>query len=269
MKHLYQLITAVLLAGPSYWAAEAREIFHPIIDEQMRIISGPSESALYRNYFEFMRRVNGVQVELLSPQGGACQSVATHVTIEFGEYSPRQRGELPASKRLIFNRPGLLGVKVHFYNANLMSEYCIVRLWGLENAVYGPGPGPGPGPTPNPGELKLSEFRYVGAIAYDGGFSSNLELPVAPSHPLTHVWLRVPQYCTGAEILEVQWQSPSQWVTATALKDPPHMYQLITNGTTEGARIGGVKVLMNGPRNISCDIPVYMRILGPENPFEP
>lgn len=107
----------------------------------------------------------------------------------------------------------------------------------------------GTDPDPTPGD-----FELAGVITYQGGFQHRLELPIA-GEKVKRIWARIPAHCAGAEILEAGTVSEGHYDPAR-LVDPAKL--IFAVAARDGVRAGALSISLNGPTNLSCDIPLYV-----------
>ena len=186
-------------------------------------------------------KVDALRVELFADRGDICSAGLYAVDVATSplqnvatRFFPDQTGTVRFPGTTIYKAVVLL------QQAAPLPSRCVMRLSGL-----------GAGGTDNP---NTGSFTMLGALSYQGGLAQQ-DIAVAGAK-VTQFWVRMPQFCTGVEVLEGGTVTEGQYDKAR-LVDANKMIFEVNGGA--GARVGAVRVVFNGPRDHACDVPVYVK----------
>ncbi len=214
------------------------------IDDEYTIQRGVS----YSPVFDFGARpahVSAVKAELFVNRGATCNAAIYSIDLVtnpnqrlFDRYYPNREGvvELPDAQ--------IYQAVVVVEQSAFMTSRCVLKVSGL--AADG-----GTDPT-DPSE----DFELAGALSYEGGFRSRIELDVNPEQKIAQFMVRIPEFCAGVEVLEAGTISEGFFDAARLVDAAKSLYEV--NGGA-GSRATSVALAMNGPAGAVCDIPVYVK----------
>lgn len=131
-----------------------------------------------------------------------------------------------------------------FNQTFLRGGNCLVRLSALTQ--------PDDGDTDQPD----GGFQLAGVVRYEGGFQDQLALATDGADKVKQFWVRVPEFCGQVEVLEAGTVTEGHYEAARLVDRAKQVYEV--NGGA-GTRLSEVRLTINGPRNASCDIPVYFQ----------
>jgi hypothetical protein len=130
----------------------------------------------------------------------------------------------------------LAALKVFFKQTAYREVTCQMEIVGFVGST-----------TPQP------EPRFAGTLTYTGGFVNRAPLQLSGSYVGQTLQLKVPQFCSGVEILEVGTLVGEQLLWAAKDQANPTLFRF--NATQQ---LRSLYVTLNGPKGQNCDIPVYV-----------
>jgi hypothetical protein len=212
-----------------------------VINQAVDLPFGASVSRDY--YLNLEGEYSALKVELRDDGGARCDGVTAEVDVAHaatrGTYTTYQ----PDAEGIVqLGAPGVIFAKFHNRQDVWRTGYCRRMVW-LKAGTDGDTPA----------------LALFGALAYDGGFDNAVD--VTPTRGderpfVAQIVVRLPEFCTGVEILEVGTVTEGVYEAATLVDADEHVYDV--NGGS-GTRISAIKLTLNGPRTSACDIPVYVR----------
>lgn len=180
-----------------------------------------------------------LKVEMRDDRGARCntQTIAldvSHTTTQryYTRYYPDADGVFTLES------PNVVYVKFHNRQDRWRTAYCRRVLFA--KAAGGDGGG---------------EFSIAGVARYGGGFVQRMNVPVETRDKVVKVKVAVPSFCNGAEVLELGTITEGVYEPAS---DRGGDVFSINRGA--GSRISSVQLSINGPRQASCDIPVWIAV---------
>jgi len=194
-------------------------------------------------------RVDGAPAQVtelkLLQVGTYCDIAVDYVEFNVTRNGPVSRARHISGGRYAVPNGVLNAVNVAFTQRTYSNVSCRLEIWGLTGGDTDP-----TDPTdPNPGDRVL-----LGAVRYEGGFRNDLSLPVTGQDRLSHLWLEVPAFCTGVEILGAGTVVAGIYFEADLAGSRPNVFRVDPAGS---GGVTQVRLALNGPRTASCDIPVY------------
>jgi hypothetical protein len=222
-----------------------------LINETLiRIPAGDSRSRDY--FFEPLLRADEILVVLETEAGRPCRAGTTFIEMTSSE-DQRIYSNVFANAEGVF--PIASGA-IHFlrfnnYHPGVLSVDCYRRLYAR---TLGDTPPDSDDDDDATDDEPSEEFEYLDFISYEGGFAQ-AGVGVENTAMLTKFWLRVPEYCAGLEVLEAGTVTEGVFdVAARVDADGAEIYEVNAGA---GMRVSDIKATLNGPRDLSCDIPVY------------
>lgn len=231
------LLAVGLFAGVTAQAETEDAIWRTVYEQRATVPYGTSYSRDVR--LDLAGPVSELKVEMLHDDG-YCDAVTAYVDVthnaaqrSFTRYYPNAAGvfELPGD--------GIYLIKFYSQQNRWREGYCR-RVVSVRE-----------GRTPS------GEFRLLGVIRYEGGFVSRANLDLAPALRVSQFHVRIPSFCAGTEILEAGTVTEGVYDIADLVDTNDTLFDV--NGGA-GSRIAAVQISLNGPRDTSCDIPVYALI---------
>jgi hypothetical protein len=249
MPKLIVIIFAIFLTTNSA-AAEPQQRY-VLINDMLSAIPGRSHTANYRFRMPFMKDITHLRFDT------DCVAKIANIYVARSELT-QHKFEALAKTEINLKEKGLIGFTLELDNPNLFNTLCRVNVTGLID------------PTAQEPEetISLESFLYVGTINYVGAHQRNLRITVRPENAITHIWLRIPEFCNSAEILEVL-TLDSNAISKRTQPSQAHPGVFVTDSHQGGGAPVKINVNLNGPSDLQCDIPIYIKTTGPENPFDP
>ena len=96
------------------------------------------------------------------------------------------------------------------------------------------------------------EEHFAGTLAYNGGFVNRSLVEFNDTYKTQTISLRVPQFCANVEIAEVGAVVGEAFIAATKDRSVAGKYWF-----SKPVELKGLEITLNGPKGLSCDIPVY------------
>lgn len=274
------LLLAALVLGSTAALADTRS-FGP--DNVSRVPTpAPADPGTWRQMLEFASYTqvgtlytlvydfgSGVEVDAIKAQlfqyvGERCLARITtiDVALDPGRYvltrfRPDVNGEVALPDTRIY--------KVGFvFDQNVMGsggDRCLLRFSGYTATGGGTQPPPPPPPDDDdddrpPLPLPPEGFELAGVIPYAGGFRDQESVALWTSEKIDAFWARVPNFCSGLEILDAGILVDGQY---TAWQRSDGVFRIYEVGGDQGIRADAVAMRLNGPASLRCDVPVYIR----------
>ncbi len=190
--------------------------------------------------------VDGLQAQVFTEAGQFCGASLYSVDVA---YSPTQqlltRIFPDLNGQILLPNAVIHKIGFVFEQRFLRGGNCLLRLSALS----------GNGDTNDP-DQPSSDFELAGVVRYEGGFQDQLVLATDSADKVRQFWVRVPEFCGQVEILEAGTVSEGHYDAARLVDADKQVYEV--NGGA-GTRLSEIRVSINGPRNASCDIPVYLK----------
>lgn len=190
--------------------------------------------------------VDAVKAELFVNRGATCNASIYSVDLVtnpnqrvFDRYFPNREGVIELPDTLVYQ------AIVVVQQTAIFASRCVLSLSGLV------ADGGGTDPTdPTEG------FELAGALNYEGGFRSRIELDVSPDQKIAQFKVSIPAFCAGVEVLEAGTISEGFFDAARLVDADADVYEV--NGGA-GSRATSIALALNGPAGAACDIPVYVK----------
>jgi hypothetical protein len=213
------------------------------VDQVFTVGQGFSYSPAY-HFGPQGAKLDAVKVELYSERG-ACKANLYSLEVITSPGQVLATRLFPDAEG-VFDLQGatLYDAVVILQQAAFFNSQCGFRLLGLAA-----GGADAPGDTTDG-----NDFSILGAVAYAGGFAQQ-DLDVGGAK-VTQFWVRVPQFCSGVEVLEAGTVTEGQYDKARVV-DPQKLIFEVNGGT--GSRASAVRLILNGPQGPGCDIPVFVK----------
>lgn len=213
-----------------------------VVDTTYLVPNGYSYSPTY-TFGNQPAHVDAVRAELFVQRGDVCGAgtVSLEVMHQPNQtigtvYYPDANGDFAMPDATIYKMVLML------YQPTYLRGRCIVRISVLPHEGGDDGDGDGDG------------FVLAGVLRYNGGFQDRLTAPVA-GEKVKRFWARIPEFCSGVEILEGGVISEGHYERARLADAPKHIFEV--NGGA-GLRASEVTLTLNGPAGSACDIPMYV-----------
>jgi hypothetical protein len=103
-------------------------------------------------------------------------------------------------------------------------------------------------------EMARAGETLAGVVEYTGGFSK-LDLAITHKDIVRSFRVAIPKFCKDVEIVQAGTVTEGVYDEAALVSAKEHTYS-VNQGS--GARIGGVRLALNGPSSPSCSIPVFL-----------
>ncbi len=100
--------------------------------------------------------------------------------------------------------------------------------------------------------IQGGEERFLGVVDYQGGFQNQLDVAIPFGAELTALRVAVPNFCQGAEVLGAGTVVGGLYYGAASLGGGRFAIADLA-----GRNVSAVRLAINGPRLLRCDVPVY------------
>ena len=218
----------------------------------LNILPGDSTTALMRYRLPGIDQVTALKVSLTGSGAQECAAMVRDVEVEFVRGAIRKFFKLDRNGMINFKKPGFAGFVLNFRNFQVFSVPCNLDV----RAVIGASVVEPVEPKPPVTSVKVDEFKFVGVLRYRGGFANTLTVPIQSTGKATHFLLRTPEFCKGLEILAAEYGKLGEYWVSQKFKPIQDSYSIGTDGI---AGIDSLRLIANGPVELQCDIPVYLR----------
>jgi hypothetical protein len=223
-------VFASLLSAAPAFAADGD--WRVVYDRSVEVPDGDSYSS------DILLRITDAQllrVEMRNDRGARCDTRTTAIDVSQTEDQRYYKRYVPNAEGVFeLEAPTIIYIKFHNYQDSWRTAYC-------RRVVYAKAATDAP----------TDDFEIAGVAAYDGGFRT-LDVPVDSRAKVTKIKVDVPAFCAGVETLTVQTMTEGVWDAAMRRGD---VYAV--NGGA-GSRISAIRVQLNGPRGMGCDVPVWI-----------
>lgn len=135
------------------------------------------------------------------------------------------------------------GIKFELDSSAVVATSCEFLLYGAESTD-----------NPDNPDSNWGTGVLTGGAEYLGGFAHNLEVAVSANRRIKGFRLAIPEFCSGAEILEAGTVSEGVFDPATLFDGGKSIYRVIGGAV----RTSTIRFSVNGPFDSRCFIPVYV-----------